>query len=235
MVKAIFQAARNLHLKDKNSEIVANNLANINSPGYKRSLPFSELMTRFENEPIKHMTDFTDGNLIATNNKFDLAVTGGGFFVVETKDGNELTRNGSFTLSDEGFLVDKHGNKVLGQKGPLFLAELLNDKNKQFTVNSIGEIRVGDKVMDKLFIGKISEQQSVTRSDGQRFSIGGEAPDYAEDEDFKVTQGFVEEANVSPILEMQFLINLNKDFEATHKIIGFFDGSLNKANEVGRT
>lgn len=234
MVKAIYQAARNLNYKTQNIEIVANNLANLNTIGFKRQLPFAEILTREEGKNYSQLSDFSEGNVVASNNTLDLALRGTGFFVLQGPNGKELTRDGRFHISEEGFLVNSHGKKVLGQKGEINLYEALVDKKKNIEVTKDGEIMMGDITVDKLQVGKITTQEGMLRTDTQDFLY--EQGDFEEalETDYKISQGYIEESNVSPVLEMQSMITLNKDFEATQKIIGFFDASLAKATEVGR-
>lgn len=234
MVKAIYQAARNLNYKTQNIEIVANNLANLNTIGFKRQLPFSEILTREEGKNYKQLSDFSEGNVVASNNTLDLALRGTGFFVLEGQQGKELTRDGRFHISEEGYLVNSHGKKVLGQKGEINLYEALVDKNKSISVTRDGEIMMGDNTVDKLMVGTIKTQENMLRTDTQDFRYEGLEFENANESEYKISQGYIEESNVSPILEMQSMITLNKDFEATQKIIGFFDSSLGKATEVGK-
>lgn len=236
MVKAIYQAAKNMQLKTKNIEIVSNNLANINTRGYKRELPFSELMTRFQNSPYKQLTDFSEGSTIATENPLDLAINGVGFFVVEGDNGKELSRDGRFSISEEGYLVNGRGYRVYGSKGEVNLQELLVDKSKTVSFTKSGEIKVGDEVIEKLFIAKIDNQEHLMRSNAQGFRFEEKDTDYqeAEESGYKIMQGYIEESNVDPIREMEAMINVNKDYEATQKVIGAFDTSLGKATEIGR-
>ncbi|MBI2417380.1 MAG: flagellar hook basal-body protein [Ignavibacteriales bacterium] len=234
MVKAIYQAARNLNYKTQNIEIVANNLANLNTIGYKRQLPFSEILTREQGKNYKQLTDFSEGNVVASNNTLDLSMRGSGFFVLQGEKGKELTRDGRFHISEEGYLVNSHGKKVLGTKGEINLYEALIDKKKNIEVTKDGEIMMGDMTVDKLMVGTVKTQENMLRTDTQDFRYEGTEFDEASEADYKISQGYIEESNVSPIIEMQSMIMLNKDFEATQKIIGFFDTSLGKAAEVGR-
>lgn len=234
MVKAIYQAARNLQFKTQNIELVANNLANINTTGFKRSLPFSEILTRERDNAYKQLSDFSEGVTSVTTNPLDVAIRGEGFFVVKTDQGMELTRDGRFHISEEGYLVTSHGHRVMGQKGEINMYEALVDKSKTIDITKDGEIMLGDVSIDKLVVGKIEDQRKVLRSQTQDFQIVDGSFTPAPETDYKITQGYVEESNVNPIIEMQSMITLNKDFESAQKIIGFFDASLGKASEVGK-
>lgn len=234
MVKAIYEAARNLQFKTKNTEIVANNLANLNTVGYKRELPFSEIMTRDKNAAYKQLSDLAEGNIIATNNPLDISISGSGYYVVKDDQGTHLTRDGRFSISVDGYLETARHQRVQGQKGDINLYENLLDKNQVVTVTKEGEIKMGDNYVDKFIVGKITSQEDLIRTNAQDFTFEGKPFEMADEGSFKMSQGYIEESNVNPVVEMESMITLNKDYEAAQKIIGFFDSSLAKASEVGK-
>ncbi len=161
------------------------------------------------------MTDFREGVAISTGNQYDFSLSGDGFFVVETEEGNELTRNGKFMLSDDGYLVNEKGNKVLGQKGPIDLSEILFDPSKSLRVASNGEIQVGDKILDKFLVGKIESQENLLRNADQSFIYENGDFGQADETEYAISQGYIEESNVNPIQEMQAMIELNRSFESS--------------------
>jgi flagellar basal-body rod protein FlgG len=234
MIEGLFTSSKNLYSKVQNMDIVANNLANLNTTGFKRELPFSEIIARYNDENIKQLTDFTQGTLLSTNNPLDLALTGDGFFTLETPSGNEYTKKGQFQINEEGYLVNEQGNKVLGESGPISLSGVELDEDNKITVSKDGTIKIGDKIIDELQIVKLNESGPLIRKQGLNF--GTETGTYveAEKETYEVHQGYVEESNVNPVLEMQAMININKEFESTQKVISAIDQSLAKVVDVGR-
>ncbi len=234
MIKGIFYAAKNLEAKFKDAEIIANNLANINTTGFKRQLPFSDILMRYTNGEYKQLTDFTEGSFLNTGNSSDLAIKGDGFFVIQTQNGLELTKNGRFAVSDEGFLVDQSGNKVIGQKGGINLQAFLIDGKDTFTVTKDGEIRVGDVFVDKLMIGRLNDQQFLLRTPNGGFAYENSDFEAADEINYEVLQNTIEEANINPVTEMQQMIQMNKDYEATQKVVNIFDTHLSRVNEIGR-
>lgn len=234
MVKAIYQAARGMDFKSRNTEIVANNLANLNTVGYKRELPFAELMTRDPSANYKQLSDFSEGNSIETNNPLDAAISGEGFFVVKDSQGTHLTRDGRFQISVDGYLETASHQRVQGEKGDINLYENLLDKKQEITITREGEIKMGDNYVDKLEIGTIDSQQGLLRDNAQDYSTEDAQYKPAAQSKYKISQGYVEESNVNPVIEMESMITLNKDYEAAQKIIGYFDQSLAKASDVGK-
>lgn len=234
MIKGIFYASRNMHSKVNNIEIVANNLANINTTGFKRELPFSEIMARYNNS-LKQMTDFSQGTLLFTANPLDLAISGKGNFVVQ-KEGEslEFTRNGRFRISDEGFLVNEQGYKVMGKKGIIDFMDYQISKDKSITISKNGEVRIGEEIVDELKIVDFDNWSGLDRKEGLNFAAADDNYKELDEGEFEIQQGYLEESNVNPVLEMQAMIDINKDFEASQKMLNFLDVSLEKANEIGR-
>ena len=130
MIKGIYTAARALDSRMRNLDIVANNLANVNTTGFKRELPFSEIIDQAGNAQIRQASDFRPGELAQTANPLDLALSGDGFFVVQSENGLQMTRDGKFSISNEGYLVNKQGYKVMGKSGAININMLQIDKQK---------------------------------------------------------------------------------------------------------
>lgn len=233
MIQGLYDAGNNLYAQTKSLELVANNLANISTTGYKREVPFSEYITRLSNQPMDQFTDFTEGTLTETKSPLDLAVTGNAFFVVETSRGRELTRNGKFKISDDGYLVNGEGDKVLGTGGEINLSEALTNKNSQIKISKEGEVSIGDRKIGSLLIEKINGQADLQRSPDQNF-LAPENESRADAGNFEVHQGYLEDSNVNPILEMQAMISINKNFEATQKIIKSLDDTMSRTKEIGK-
>ncbi|MGE5682175.1 MAG: flagellar hook-basal body protein [Bacillota bacterium] len=235
MIKGIYFVSRALESRYKNMEIVSNNLANINTTGFKRELPFSELVSRYQDAPVKQITDFTQGNLLQTSNPLDLAVSGDAFFAVQSDKGVEYTKNGRFRVSDEGFLVNEQGYKVLGKKGEIDLSDFSMEQIETIGISKKGEIKIGDRVVDELQISKIDDPSLLNRKEGLNFFSPDNSFVDAQEGEFEIQQGYLEESNTNAILEMQSMIELNKDYETGQRMMNFLDTSLEKANEIGKT
>lgn len=234
MVKGIYTAARGLDARMKNLEIVANNLANVNTTGYKREVPFSEILNQAGNVQVSQMTDYRPGNFVQTSNPLDLAISGNAFFVIRTDQGPQLTRNGNFTVSNDGFLVDQDGNKVMGKNGAISLNSLQLNKQQSITISDNGEIKMGNLVVDKLLIAKLQDPQQAQRTTGVDFSVENSGFQIADENDYQVKQGYLEESNVNPIKEMEAMIQINNEYDSSHKIINYLDKSLDEANQIGK-
>ena len=235
MLEGIYKTAKMLKSKERNLDIIANNLANINSIGYKREIPFSDYLNRFKDKSIEQLTDFRQGSFVETDNPMDLAISGNGFFAVQTNDGLEYTKNGKFTIAPNGEVVNEDGYPLVTTGGALNALDSLFKKEKTFHISPNGEIRMGNKVIDKLMIVQFNDSKKLFRSDGQRFKAEEDNVTNADDEQFEILQGYLEESNVSPIIEMKGMLQLNKDYESTQKMISSFDNIMGQsAKEIGR-
>jgi flagellar basal-body rod protein FlgG len=235
MIKGIYVSANNLYAKEKSVQIIANNLANINTIGYKREVPFVEVFSeKMKDYPVKQITDFGEGNLIRTGNPLDLAISKNAFFVVKSDRGLELTKKGKFKISDEGFIENENSERLMGTKGEINVFETTLDKNSSLEITKNGEVKIGEIIVDKLLVAKIDPKQPMIRREGLNFVPQDGILNLLEEGEYEVLQGYLEESNVNPIYEMQEMIRVQKEFETSQKIINYLDQSLEKSNEIGR-
>lgn len=234
MVKGIYTAARALDSRMQNLEVVANNLANINTAGYKRELPFSEIIDQYGNAQIQQASDFRTGELAKTSNPLDLAISGNGFFVVQNGNSLQITRNGKFSISNDGFLVNQQGYRVIGKNGAININKLQSDEQETITISNSGEIKLGSQTVDNLLIVNPDNPQETARTSGENFILGSNDFTTTPESDYKIKQGFYEESNVNPIQEMQDMILLNNQYDSAHKMINYLDKTLDEANQIGK-
>lgn len=235
MIKGIYTAGRSLEHRVKNIDVIANNLANLGTTGYKREVPFTEILNQYGEVSIRKVTSQTQGDILQTSNPLDLAISGDGFFVVKGEDGQkELTRDGRFQLNDEGFLVNANGLKVIGQNGEISIEETLLAKDSVINITKGGEIRIGEHSIDTLLVLKVEDDENLMRGGGSNFLMGEQESRAAEEGSYQISQGFLEESNTNPILEMESMISINKEYETAQKVIAALDASLGQANEIGK-
>lgn len=234
MIKGIYHAARSLETQNKNLERIANNLANLNTVGYKREGMFIQILNQLGLPQVKSPVDMSQGELVETKNPLDLAIVGVGLFVVKTEKGFEFVRNGNFQISEEGFLVDKEGRKVIGKNGEINLSEYQLDENNLLSISRNGEIKVGENVVDNLLIAKLNEDTYEQRKEGLNFDSISDIQELAEEGEYQILQGYLEESNVNPIQEMENMIRVSKDYESSYKMVISLDESLQKSVEIGK-
>ena len=218
-------------------EVISHNLANLQTPGFKRHLlsfeseeyETSETEKGFLVRPQKVTLDLSQGLIKATGNPLDLAISGEGFFVVQTPVGERFTRKGDFSVDRNGFLVTKEGFQVLGEGGPIEIG-----RGREIVINESGNVIVDGELIDTLRIVTFpKEAQLIPEGNGLIRVEKGEAIASVE---FAVKQGFLESSNVSPIEEMVRLMNVVRLFEAYQKALqtSFEDLSRKLINEVIR-
>ncbi|MCC7320134.1 MAG: flagellar hook-basal body complex protein [Rubellimicrobium sp.] len=197
-------------------QVVANNIANANTTGYRaEGVVFSEYIRALgPDEPSLsmaaarvRMTDLAQGSLGATGGTFDLAIEGDGFFLVAAPDGQRLTRAGSFTPNENGDLVTAQGWPVLDAGGtPVFVpvgagaVAIAPDGTISADGQPVGQIGL---VMPVDPAGMLRSEGVTFRADGGWETAGGA----------RIMQGYLEESNVDPVLEITRMIEVQRAYE----------------------
>lgn len=234
MQKGLENAAAAMRNKIQNIQIVANNLANVNTTGFKRGLSFSDV---FEDEKVqvnRKFNDFSEGVFIETKNPLNVAVSGDAYFTIKTPDGEELTKNGSFVIDKEGYLATNEGFRVLGENGEISLQEEIIDKDGSLSITKNGEIKSEDKIVNRLRISTVEDLRTLQKAQGQRFFNNDKQYKSADKGSFEVHHGYLESSNTNAIVEMQAMIQLQKDYEAAQKMITSIDSIMSQSKELGR-
>ncbi len=139
----IASAAYALRYWERRQEVTSNNLANVNTTGFKGERVFARLVA--EGLPVAEAaTDLTEGTFTPTGNPLDLAQRGNNYFVVNTANGERWTRGGSCGVDPQGYLVDQDGNQLLGEKGPIKAA------GKNVEIDRSGWVVVDQVRVDRL-------------------------------------------------------------------------------------
>lgn len=220
--------------KDRNS-IIANNLANLNTHGFKRDILFAETLAGELDKNIKliQQTDFTQGQLKETNNPMDLALSGPGFFTLETENGLAYTRDGHFKTDAEGILRNSAGYPVLGTSGWI---SVLKDgfPPKSLEIAESGEIYVNGELYDRLLITDFESYENLKKA-GENMFVADEKAVAFETDTAQIHQGFLEDSNVNPVKEMIELIELERQFESVQRMVRALDDTFRLAvNQVGQ-
>jgi len=239
MLNGIYTAAANMIPKVIQQDLVANNLANVNTTGFKKDrLYFRQMFDAGLYSPLADevnpglmdtVTIFEPGPLVATKNPLDVAIVDDAFFSIQTDQGVLYTRNGSFSLSDDGYLVTSTGERVLGEGGPVVL-----DGSQEVQITASGEIWQNNKLVDRLALVRVADPTMLEKVRDTLFLAKPEAGVSAA-ADARVQQGFLEGSNVRPIEEMVKMITILREFEADQRAIQYQDETLRRAvNDLGR-
>lgn len=237
MYSAMFGAMCQEHRLD----IIANNLANVNTTGYKQDrVSFEDTMIQYAHEKIMqpvqslqdkelfprplHMSkvrlaqeqvDFTQGPLKPTGGPLDLAISGDGFFKVRTEVGDFFSRNGNFQVGPDGTLVTNQGFPVLAGGAPVVLPQ-----GAKITVDPSGQIFADQELLGQLDISTVDDLTAMKKYGANLYTIDEET-DAAEvpADAAQVAQGYLEAPNVNVVEEMVNMIETHRAFEAYQKII----------------
>lgn len=222
-------------------EMVANNMANMNTAGYRAQEPlFTSYLQRSPGddsafrERLNFVTDFgrvhdfTPGPIKATSNPMDLAIDGEGFFVVNTADGPKYTRAGHFVLDEQGQLVTKEGLALLNTDDePFFVAP----NESEFNVAQDGTVSTENGVIGQVKVVTFANPQRLQKVSGTLFS----APEdmVAEPvEQTKVAQGMVEGSNVNGIVEMTRMIDVQRSYMNAQNLVDQEHDRIRKSMDV---
>lgn len=246
MIKGIYVARAGMYPQMSRLEIVSNNLANINTTGFKRDSLFIRKLEELTvhhldgngNLPglqVEQFTDFLTGAFAQTNNPLDVAIQGEGFFVIETSAGPMYTRNGSFTISSDGTLVTKSGDPVHGEGGYIRFTDLERRASASIRIDEKGIISMDDHVIGRFRIVTFTPLRQLEKN-GEYFSARDGLEEALDPErgEYVIRQGFLEESNVDAIHEMVYMIELSRNFEAYQRMIQTLDSTLDHTMSVGR-
>ncbi|NLG16117.1 MAG: flagellar basal-body rod protein FlgF [Fibrobacter sp.] len=242
MIQGIYTASMGMTPLMQKQDQVANNLANINTTGYKQSGLFvktyqkylsNDLLQPFANRQIKAdevYIDYSEGPMRQTNNSLDLFLKGSGFFTVMTPEGVQYTRNGNFGLSPEGFLVTSDGSKVMGTEGFIRV-----ERDLPIYISEKGEVIQKGESKGVLKIADFQKPYKMERMGESRMRpLLPENPEIVS-AGYSVRQGYLEGSNVDIIKNMVQMISAYRNFEADQKALHAQDETLDKAvNQVGR-
>ena len=203
-------------------QVVANNIANASTAGFRREgMIFSEYVVRADrHEPSLPMalgntrqTFQMQGALSQTNGAFDMAIEGEGFFQLETPLGLRLTRAGIFTPNDAGELVNMDGHRLLDAGGA---AIFVPPDARNVEMARDGTLSAQGQPFAQVGLVRPVDPVTISRTAGTLFTVDGpvepiEAP--------TLLQGFIEESNVDPILELTRMIEVQRAYERGQSLL----------------
>lgn len=234
-------------------DVVTNNIANVDTTGYKKdqvvSQSFTEELMKRINDPGLRMfkefrdfpvgrvsqgvfvddvyTDFSAGSLRQTNGPLDLALNGQGFFCVNVNGEELYTRDGSFKLMSDGTLVTSDGGIVQGLNGDIVIP------NGTITISEQGRVYSNDQYIDTLKLTDFTDKHTLRKDKDNYWRTTPESQTSA----FTglVVEGYLENANVSSVKEMVEMITLSRAYETNSRMITIHDTTLGRAvSEIAR-
>ncbi|PKM75725.1 MAG: flagellar basal-body rod protein FlgF [Firmicutes bacterium HGW-Firmicutes-15] len=255
MIKGLYTAGAGMMLQMARQDVVANNLANVNTGGYKKDeticQAFPEMLISRLGDTKKNalgqdiilppvpigslstgaivkdiVTDHSSGNIKYTENNTDLAISNEGYFVIRTPEGERFTRNGAFKINDVGVLVNDQGYPVIdNNNNPIEL-------QGEFSVDKAGNILVDNQVITKLKIAVFADKRFLQKQGDSNMNPRGQT--YTEPQNPGVLQGYQEISNVNAVQEMVKLISVMRAYESCQKVVQAEDETMGVAiDQVG--
>ena len=230
MIDGIELAALGLDAYANVQEVIAKNLANANTVGYKKDIiSFKQVLTQTDDVETSNVQtslgiDHSKGNLTYTGNSLDMAVDGEGFFTLETDNGIRYTRNGQFQLSNTGEIVTATGGKLLGESGPIQIPP----GGREILVDSKGNIKVDGSNIGTLMITNFTDLTSLVSTGDSAYIAPIEAVNENNDIEIKVAQGYLESSNVDIVIEMVDMIANMRSYEASNNVIKSFSDLMER-------
>lgn len=200
---------------------IANNIANISTNGFRREgAVFAEHIKALENgDPslsiatmTRRFVDLSQGDVTTTNNELDFAIDGEGFFVVETPDGQRLTRDGAFSLNAESELVTSSGARVLDDSGG---AIAIPPGSGAINAGDDGTIFAGGQAVGRISV-VTADPAFLTRAGDNLFHAEN---GFAAAENPRVRQNALEGSNVNPVTELARLIEVQRTYESSRNLM----------------
>ena len=256
MVRGLYTAWSGMRNEQKRLDVIANNIANASTTGYKAegatSTSFDDMLgikmkdssenyqgkiigTEYLGAKIGEVyTNYEQGSVRETGNTYDLAVSGDGFFKVRVVDSSgtehmRYTRAGNFTITSEGYITDADGNRLQSESGDL---QVSTDAAK-VVIDADGNVYADDELVDTISLVDFEDYDYLKKfADTMYEPVDGAVEKEATGD---ILQGYLEQSNVNVISQMTQLIAITRAYEANQKVIQTMDSSLDHSvNDIGR-
>ncbi len=221
-------------------DVTANNMANMSTPGFKaQNVLFEEYMNKTgtsgkigQVRDAGGYRDVAQGTLSRTGNKLDVALQGEGYFAVQTPDGSiKYTRDGSFSLNNKGEIVTQNGSTVESENGgPLTIPQGATD----IMISDNGSVSTNLGVAGKLKVTSFANEKALINTGNNLYDshLTVEKPV----EGTLVEQGMLETSNVSPVMEMNKMIDILRMYQATQNMLNTdHDMSMTMIDKLTKT
>ena len=232
------QVSSSIDALTKEFEIIAHNLANVSTTGFKRRCnAFSQYIETPEagtetyspgSIELSSVFDFSQGNIVETGRPLDFAIHGKGFFVIETPLKKLYSRNGMFCTNQNGHIMDTQGRIIMGESGPITIPSEVG--MGQVSVSSDGSINAGDIGIGKFRLVDFGDNEDKLVPYGENcYWMPDENIQPVASENITVKQSYQEDSNVKIIDELVDMIMVSRLYEANMK---FFTASMEVANSI---
>jgi len=232
----LIEGVETMRAQEERMNQIANNLANVDTAGYKReNLTFWEMLHRTESrtmrvgKAMRLLTDFQQGQAKMTGNPLDVMIDGRAFFKVQTPQGIRYTRAGQFAVNATGQMVTPEGYQVLGTDGSILI------EGKEVVIDGNGGVSVDGELVNQFDLVDISDLGALRKEGANLFRLQqGEGRELAP-LGVQLIQGSIEGSNADVTHELTDMIDLQRNYEAQQKLVQAIDDVDGQAiNQVGK-
>ncbi|HBI52635.1 MAG: flagellar hook-basal body protein [Ruminiclostridium sp.] len=241
MLRGYYNAAQGMIVKQRQLDAIGNNIANINTAGYRKDEIVTNtfldelILVNGRRETSGHLlqtyadiskTNLEQSNFTYTESNFDMAIYGNVYFNIRGQDGTVYqTRNGQFELDGDGYLILGKAGRVQGRNGDIRL------NTGDFEVNNAGDIIVNGEIVDRLLLTYIPPDADVDKFGNNLMQYGGneQLPD---GEYYDIIQGAWEHSNVDGNKEVTQMMEAHRLYQANSQILKQLDQINTKAQEI---
>ena len=222
------QGVVGLFRQEKRYDIIANNLSNIETVGYKKDVPVfyktlsAALSSQIAGDPVESVTSFQQGDLQGTQNPLDVAIEGEGFFKVKTPNGIRYTRSGNFHLNHDGVMVQSNGYPVLGNGSEITL------RGTHVFIDKGGGISVDGNNQGKIDLVTFPDLNGLKKEGQTLFKLTNEQEEVTPQQS-QIQQGSLESSNVNALEEMIRMLDSLRTVQFCSKLVQTEDDMNNKA------
>lgn len=245
MVRGFYMLGSGMLTQTRKLTATSNNLANVETAGYKRNVVtatnFGNIMihrlNNQTNEPIGEISMMTvadktsvihsQGNFKETGRTMDFAIEGEGFFAVQGQNGLVYTRNGSFNLDEQGYLVSSDlGGRVMGANGPIRVG------TDQFQADAQGNITVGNTAVGKLAVFGFADYNTLKPAGKNAYTAAGGAQQI---QNSQMKWKNIEGSNIDAAQEMTDAIAIQRGLQTCSQALKMYDQVLSRSvTEIGK-
>lgn len=240
MVRGFYTLGSSMMTNTQTLSTISNNIANAETIGFKKDITHTAafgdmLVSRLDSEinPLGNMslvriaqendTIHSQGTIKETGRNLDFAITGSGFFGINTGNGIAYTRNGSFSIDNEGYLVLKDVGRVIGQDGEIYIG------TDEFTADSYGNLSINGALIDKIQVYDFEDYNNLEKA-GEGLYTGQGFVNPTPNLIWKALEG----SNVDMVEELTNAISATRNLQSCSQVLQMYDVVLSKAVEIGK-
>ena len=247
MFQGFYNLASGMITQNKNLDVISNNITNSITPGFKKDTMTSstfkeELMARSGNldksspQDLNNVamlrvstgtvTNFEQGQFEETRNPLDVALATDGFFQIQTQNGLVYTRNGAFSIDDEGYLALLEVGRVMGTNGPIYLG------TDDIEINNSGTVYFSDgRIAGNISVVDFADKTQLEKAENGIFTTNAQG----NNTNAKMIQGYIEQSNVDSVDEMVSMMESQRALQSAAQVLKIYDQLMSKAvNNIGQ-